>query len=199
MLFGCSRPPHHCSMSLASGAWGVCMDAVVPAPQRDVAVAVAMLHDESGCAACAWPFRVELGSQAASPLGPLWVFRPEVLAAGQAAGAPAFAPMLPAAWRAHCTVAQRSHPPFAHVSAHQVMLAALLSSLAISKQIHPHAPLPPPPAPPRPLAHPFSARCRFRLPPILPVCACGPWCCGCFACFGCHVFWCEPFMEPSGG
>ena len=92
----------------------------------------------------------------------------------KAAGAPAFAPMLPAAWRAHCTVAQRSHPPFAHVSAHQVMLAALLSSLAISKQIHPHAPLPPPPAPPRPLAHPFSARCRFRLPPILPVCARGP-------------------------
>ena len=117
----------------------------------------------------------------------------------KAAGAPAFAPMLPAAWRAHCTVAQRSHPPFAHVSAHQVMLAALRSSLTISKQIHPHAPLPPPPAPPRPLAHPFSARCRFRLPPILPVCACGPWCCGCFAWFGCHVFWCEPFMEPSGG
>ena len=82
-IVGCSRPPHHCSMSLASGAWGVCMDAVVPAPQRDVAVAVAMLHDESGCAACAWPFRVELGSQAASPLGPLWVFRLGVLEPGQ--------------------------------------------------------------------------------------------------------------------
>ena len=196
MLFGCSRPPHHCSMSLASGAWGVCMDAVVPAPQRDVAVAVAMLHDESGCAACAWPFRVELGSQAASPLGPLWVFRPEVLEPGQSSRCARLCSHV-ACGVARTLLSRTAHsPPFAHVSAHQVMLASLRSSLAISKQIHPHAP--PPPAPPRPLAHPFSARCRFRLPPILPVCACGPWCCGCFACLGCHVFWCEPFMGPGG-